>query len=63
MSNWTHSVCADCWKKMNPDRQPCRVVLADQERCCFCGTIHRSGIYVRKNPADMECNGLHEDIA
>lgn len=59
-SPWNHSVCNDCWDEMHPGRPACRLIDPLEERCCFCGATHKSGIYVRKNPADMECNGVHE---
>jgi len=62
MSNaWRHSICDSCWRFQNPGRDPVRLKgeYVAWERCCFCGADHRSGIYVRKNSADMECNGEH----
>ena len=64
MSNrWTHSICDECWKKRYPERGAHRLIGASPERCCFCGKEHKSGIFVRENPADMECNGIHGDAA
>lgn len=64
MSAWTHSICDPCWQKMNPERTPVRSIPAMESptpgRCCYCGEFHNSGIYIRANPADMECNGDHE---
>lgn len=55
---WTHSCCDNCWTKMKGDRQPVRVVEAEQEECCFCGKSHSAGIFVRHHPADKRlfCN-------
>ena len=63
MSKWTHSICEECWRKREPNRTPTCMIAAVTERCCFCGKEHRSGIYVRENPADMECNGIHGEAA
>lgn len=63
-SPWTHSICDECWQKREPNRVPVRAVpIMVAGRCCYCGKEHRSGIYVREHPADMECNGLHGDTA
>lgn len=47
---WTQPVCADCFERENPGRQPVRMVDADSERCCLCGSMTFAGIYVRKDP-------------
>lgn len=46
---WTHSICATCWNKSNPNRQAVVVVpeFAAQETCCFCGQPTSGGIYMR----------------
>ncbi len=33
------------------------------ESCCFCGSKHESGIYIRHDPKDpaLKCGGEHED--
>jgi hypothetical protein len=61
MSKWNHSICETCWKKQNPDREPIVIKpqFRDEETCCSCSLRHFSGIYVRSNPADMPCNGVH----
>lgn len=60
MSRFTHSICEECWKKKNPRRSPVRIIdCPPMEKCCFCSKSHYSGIYVRENPADMQCNGVH----
>lgn len=65
MSKWRHSICTDCWEKKNPGREPVRLLNEDAELdvCCFCSKPHSEGIYVRENPADMPCNGVHERTA
>lgn len=57
-NRWTHSVCWKCWNLQNPDR-PAHTVSSTVERCCFCGQIHNSGIYVRKDPATIACKAIH----
>jgi hypothetical protein len=53
-SQWTHSICDDCWKQREPNREPVRITDTDPEPCCFCGQEHQSGIYVRVNYTDAE---------
>lgn len=57
MSEWTHSICDKCWNTKNPDRKPIRVIEAVEKKCCFCGVIHKSGIYVRHDPKFTACVG------
>jgi hypothetical protein len=53
--NWTtHVLCADCWRRENPDRQPIRAREAESETCCRCGQETHAGIYVRADPATMK---------
>jgi hypothetical protein len=59
MSRWSHSICAKCWYKRNPDQEPHRLVNRHVEICCYCGEQHFSGIYVRDNPAELRCKGVH----
>ena len=60
MSKWTHSICAECWGKKNPDRQPVKTIDGPREVCCFCGQSHASGIFIRHNPEELRCEGKHE---
>lgn len=55
MSRWTHSICELCWFNREPDREPARLNLPDQEDCCFCGSPTTSGIYVREDPTGLHC--------
>ncbi len=55
MAGWNHSICSACWEKREPDRYPLRVSDDVLEECCFCGTAHASGIYVRGDPQFMKC--------
>ena len=67
MSRWTHTSCVPCWNARNPTRpaaeQPDNVPA---ERCCFCGTMTTSGLYVRHDPGDpaLRCAGgaTHGDV-
>lgn len=62
MSKWNHSICEDCWKKKNPDREPSRLVDAVTEVCCYCMNFHKSGILVRDNPDNLLCKGDHTGV-
>jgi len=59
-SKWTHSICQKCWDEMNPGRVAIKATGADLEKCCFCGMLHDSCIYVRRDPAAVACNGVHD---
>lgn len=50
MSNWTQPLCAECWFKMEPVREPTRMQPAKVERCCQCDRRTYDGIYVRLDP-------------
>lgn len=44
-------ICQRCWNKRNPNN---KVRLDDKitimaRKCYFCGEIHRSGIFIKKN--------------
>jgi len=53
MSEWTHSICSDCWDKQRPESPSPREGTGDTECCCFCGAATASGIYVREDPATL----------
>ena len=57
MSAWEHAICDSCWTERNPGREPVRVHFGDMERCCYCGELTLSGIYVRGDPAATPCGG------
>lgn len=63
MSKWLHSICDRCWKKRSPDFEPHRLVDADEERCCFCGSAHYGGIFIRLSPdtPELKCKGDHSN--
>ena len=53
MSEWTHPICMNCWKRDKDGRTPTRVVDSDLEHCCFCGDVTQDGIYVRHDPTEI----------
>lgn len=57
---WRHSICVECWNEKNPDRQAHRLVEAEENKCCFCGKQHSSGIFVRADPNETPCKGQHD---
>jgi hypothetical protein len=62
-SSWTHSICAECWFHRNPKQQPLKMSheIRSVERCCFCFITHRDGIYMRADPKETLCRGVHEE--
>lgn len=60
MNKWTHAICMDCWMTKHPDRGPVKARDKVQETCCYCGRATLDGIYVRANPFETPCFGLHE---
>jgi len=51
MSEWTHAMCDECWKKRwGGRREPVRFSDPKQEICDWCGVRTKSGIYVRADP-------------
>jgi len=61
MSRFTHSICDDCWDKQHPLKPSIRMKHRIIDTCCFCSKKHSSGIFVRQDPADMPCNGVHPE--
>ena len=58
MSRWTHSICSECYEKLYPGRtNPVRFKeeFREEEPCCFCQKVHKSGIYVRHDPKELRC--------
>ena len=57
MSSWSHTICDDCWNVRHPNRQAVkgRFYEVEPELCCFCGRPTTSRIYVRHDPAVLEC--------
>ena len=52
---WTHSICDECWHRRDPERVPVRLTEPIVELCCFCGELTVSGIYVRHDPQELDC--------
>ena len=61
MSKWTHNICDNCWDKRNSISIPVKIIEPDEEPCCFCGKLSKSGIFVRHDPTDkiLSCKGQH----
>lgn len=55
--SWQHSICDLCYSKEQPGRDPIRLKEAELSTCCFCGELHDSGIYYRKDPQLTLCKG------
>jgi hypothetical protein len=60
MSPWSHSICETCFQKEQPGQDPVRLKIPEPETCCFCGNLHESGIYYRKDPQLTLCKGAHK---
>lgn len=61
---WTHAMCGFCWYLQRGPVFPTRIVDSDVEVCCFCGTLTKSGIFIREEPDEtMLCDmgRKHED--
>jgi hypothetical protein len=63
VSAWNHAICSRCWYGRHPNRQPVRVEGAEREKCCFCGHVTTSGIYVRDEPRNCLTKGRHDEEA
>jgi hypothetical protein len=50
-----------CWIKREGLREPMRLKEPGFETCCFCGTLHHSGIYTRADPQTTLCKGQCEE--
>ena len=60
MSKWNHSICEQCFKAREPDRTPIKVDGGERELCCFCGSSTTDCIYIRHDPEELRCKGVHE---
>jgi hypothetical protein len=60
MSRWSHSCCEQCWRKREPAYEPVIVLSSPREKCCYCGHFTSAGIFVRDDPAKVQCGGVHE---
>ncbi len=52
--SFTQASCDECFYNQHPERYPVRIIDPDVEVCCFCGTVTRSGIYIRVDPSTVE---------
>jgi hypothetical protein len=57
---WYHSLCERCWGVRLTGAPADRLNVRVPEICCFCGGVHRSGIYLREDPAAAPCQGKYE---
>jgi len=55
---WHHSMCLKCFRKRWPKRKIWPHEIPEDMRvwqqCCFCGTRHKDGIRMRRNPRNRE---------
>lgn len=56
---WNHNICKKCWDEMNPGREACAMIEAEEETCCFCGEVNTDGICIRHDPTKLTCT--HEE--
>lgn len=49
-----HPICDRCFDFIDPWSMS-RDEKFDEEKCCFCGKMTKSGVYVRKGPWDPKC--------
>lgn len=59
-SRWNHCMCDECWTYLRAPAVPYRVRGHLEQKCCYCGEMTKSGIYVRGNPETTPCRGVHE---
>jgi hypothetical protein len=63
VGRWTHSMCKSCWFIYYPRSTP--TAIKEQyrisEKCCYCGTENKDGIYIRGNPDELLCKGNHRE--
>lgn len=56
-----HTMCDACWNDRY-SRDPVRLPPGpDEERCCFCGKMTWSGVFVRHDPTQLPCREWHLD--
>lgn len=53
-SRWNHPVCEACFDSMYPNKQPVKVIQREIHPCCSCGSRTTSGIYIRREPSELE---------
>jgi ribosomal protein L40E len=63
LSPWTHTLCGECYARLNPESEPPRVLVMNPGRahiCCECGKQNSfEGVYVRADPRKFACLGRH----
>lgn len=52
---WTHPMCDVCYFARYPEWKPIRMREPDMEWCCWCNDLTDSGIYMRADPAEVQC--------
>jgi hypothetical protein len=62
---YRHSMCRECWRKKRGGKSVGFETPMNRrifEVCCFCGSRHKSGIHVPKNPNSREvrCGNAHD---
>lgn len=63
VSEWMHAICVPCWNRfrMEPKGYQDTMTTCAPEVCCWCGAVTVAGIFLRGDPATMECGGIHMD--
>ncbi len=55
---WRHSMCVKCFRKRWPHGKISPKQIPESRRlwetCCFCGTKHKDGIHLKKDPRSRE---------
>lgn len=51
--SFTQPQCGTCFADKYPGREPVRIIEAEQEVCCTCGSQTSEGIYVRVDPTTV----------
>lgn len=58
-----HAICDVCWMTKNPHRGAVRMRYPEAVRCCFCGAVNASGIFVRARRPDCAEGDSHYHVA
>lgn len=59
MSYAPHSICDYCWHVQHGRGMPARSSRPGRDVCCFCGTVHQSGITELLHHNDAPCGSIH----
>lgn len=59
MSPWTHAICIEHWNKRRPESPVDSANVQGIDPCCWCG--RGTNIYVRDDPVNVPCTGVHKD--